>query len=313
MGECAEWGEGERTPSPKNRRRSRTSKSIRHLARALVLGGHATSAMMVSKLLRKLGYSVQANRKTKQGSRHSDRDAQLEHINKRVGEAIAAGSSAISVDTKKKEPVGNFKNGGGELEPKGEPTEVLVHDFIDDELGRANPYGVYDIANNQAWVSVGIDHDTGAFAVESVRCWWYMMGTPIFPAAKAILITADGGGSNGSRLRLWKVELQKLADELKMPISVSHLPPGTSKWNKIEHRLFSFITMNWRGKLLISHQVIVNLISATTTTTGLKVKAVIDPCIYPTGIKVTDAELAQLNIMRDGFHGEWNYTLNPRA
>ncbi len=187
-----------------------------------------------------------------------------------------------------------------------------MHDFVDPELGRANPYGVYDLANNQAWVSVGVDHDTGVFAVATIRRWWYEMGAPAFSAASALLITADGGGSNGSRLRLWKVELQTLADELRMPISVCHFPPGTSKWNKIEHRLFSFITQNWRGKPLITHQVIVNLISATTTKTGLKVRAEIDPNIYPTGRKITDAEMAQLNITYDEFHGEWNYTLQPR-
>ena len=290
-----------------------TCKSTRRLADELVSKGHKTSKTMVGGLLKQLKYSLQANKKTKEGSDHPDRNAQFEHINKRVAEEIAAKNPVISVDTKKKELVGNFKNGGRELRPEGDPEEVRVHDFVDPELGRANPYGVYDLANNQAWVSVGIDHDTGAFAVETVRRWWNTMGSPMFSEPKAMLITADGGGSNGSRLRLWKLELQTLADELAMPISVCHLPPGTSKWNKIEHRLFSFITQNWRGKPLITHQVIVNLISATTTKAGLKVRAEIDPNLYPTGRKVTDAEMAKLNIARDPFHGEWNYTLHPRA
>ena len=290
-----------------------TCKSTRRLADELVSKGHKTSKTMVANLLKQMKYSLQANKKTKEGSDHPDRNAQFEHINKRVVEEIAAKNPVISVDTKKKELVGNFKNAGRELRPKGDPEEVRVHDFVDPKLGRANPYGVYDLANNQAWVSVGIDHDTGAFAVETVRRWWNTMGSPVFSEATAMLITADGGGSNGSRLRLWKLELQKLADELAMPISVCHLPPGTSKWNKIEHRLFSFITQNWRGKPLITHQVIVNLISATTTKAGLKVRAEIDPNLYPTGRKVTDAEMAKLNITRDPFHGEWNYTMHPRA
>jgi hypothetical protein len=289
-----------------------TCKSIQQLALELVRQGHQTSANTVATLLKSLQYSLQGNKKTQEGSDHPDRNAQFEHINKRVEETIAAGNPALSVDTKKKELVGNFKNGGRELRPKGKPEEVRVHDFIDPKLGRANPYGVYDLANNEAWVSVGIDHDTGAFAVATVRQWWHTMGSPRFAAASGILITADGGGSNGSRLRLWKVELQTLADELKMPISVCHFPPGTSKWNKIEHRLFSFITKNWRGKPLITHQVIVNLIAATTTKAGLKVRAAIDPTLYPTGRKITPAEMATLNITRDEFHGEWNYTLHPR-
>ena len=288
-----------------------TSKSTRHLADELASKGHKASAPMVGRLLKGMEYSLQANKKTKEGNSHPDRNAQFEYINKRVKEEIAAKNPVISVDTKKKELVGDFKNGGKELRPKGKPEEVRVHDFVDPELGRANPYGVYDLANNQAWVSVGIDHDTGAFAVETIRRWWHTMGSPRFPEARTLLITADGGGSNGSRLRLWKVELQKLADELAMPLSVCHLPPGTSKWNKIEHRLFSFITQNWRGKPLISHQVIVNLIAATTTKTGLKVSADIDPNIYPTGRKITDAEMDQLNLVRDEFHGEWNYTICP--
>jgi len=290
-----------------------TAKSIERITEELVCQGHKTSATTVATLLKSMEYSLQGNKKTKEGSRHPDRNAQFEHINKRVKETIAAGNPALSVDAKKKELVGDFKNGGQELRPKGGPEEVRVHDFEDPKLGHAKPYGVYDLANNEAWVSVGIDHDTGAFAVASVRRWWHAMGLPRFATAGTMLITADGGGSNGSRLRLWKAELQNLADEIKMPISVCHFPPGTSKWNKIEHRLFSFITKNWRGKPLITHEVIVNLIGATTTKTGLKVKAEIDPTPYPTGRKITNAEMATLNITRDEFHGEWNYTIHPRA
>lgn len=290
-----------------------TCKSVRRLARELVRQGHQTSATMVAKLLTDLHYSLQANTKTQEGSRHPDRNAQFAHINTRVAEAIMAKNPAVSVDTKKKELVGNFKNGGQELRPQGRPEPVRVHDFVIPALGRANPYGVYDIANNRAWVSVGIDHDTASFAVEALRRWWYSMGQPAFPAATALLVTADGGGSNGSRLRLWKLELQRLADEIGLPMTVCHLPPGTSKWNKIEHRLFSFITQNWRGKPLLTHQVIVNLIAATTTTAGLTVKAEIDANRDPTGRTVTNAEMATLNLTRDAFHGEWNYTLHPRA
>jgi len=290
-----------------------TAKSVRNLAAELVRQGHKTSANTVATLLKNLDYSLQGNKKSKEGGGHPDRNAQFEFINKRVEEAIAAGNPAISVDTKKKELVGDFKNGGQELRPKGQPEEVRVHDFVDPKLGRANPYGVYDLANNEAWVSVGIDHDTGEFAVATVRRWWHTMGMSRFPDAGWMLITADGGGSNGSRLRLWKVELQALADELKIPISVCHFPPGTSKWNKIEHRLFSFITKNWRGKPLVTHQVIVNLIAATTTKTGLTVRAEIDPNLYTKGRKIKEAEMATLNIVRDTFHGEWNYTIHPRA
>jgi hypothetical protein len=291
-----------------------TAKSVVTLSEELVRQGHKASPTTVATLLKSMQYSLQGNKKTKEGSsRHPDRNAQFEHINKRVEEAIAEGNPALSVDTKKKELVGDFKNAGQELRPKGNPEEVQVHDFVDPKQGRVSPYGVYDLANNEAWVNVGIDHDTGAFAVASIRRWWQEMGSPRFADAGSILITADGGGSNGSRLRLWKVELQKFADELQKPISVCHFPPGTSKWNKIEHRLFSFITKNWRGKPLITHQVIVNLIGATTTKTGLKVRAEIDPNPYPKGRKITDAEMAALNITRDQFHGEWNYTLHPRA
>jgi hypothetical protein len=288
-----------------------TSKSLRRLAAELVHLGHATSARMVAKLLRQMGYSLQANRKTLEGGSHPDRNAQFEHINAKVQAQLAASNPVISVDTKKKELVGDFKNGGKELRPKGQPESVRVHDFILPELGRANPYGVYDIANNAAWVSVGIDHDTSTFAVETIRRWWYSMGRAAFPEPSELLITADGGGSNGSRVRLWKVELQRLANETRFPISVCHLPPGTSKWNRIEHRLFSFITQNWRGKPLVTHQVIVNLIAATTTRTGLTVRCELDANVYPTGRKVTDAEVAAVNIRRDPFHGEWNYTILP--
>ena len=288
-----------------------TLKSIRVLAAALVTMGHKVSPNSVMNLLHEMEYSLQANRKTREGASHPDRNAQFEHINKKVQEQISAGQPAISVDTKKKELVGDFKNVGKELRPKGDPEAVRVHDFVIPELGRANPYGVYDLANNSAWVSVGIDHDTAAFAVETIRRWWGKMGSHLFVDAKSLLITADGGGSNGSRLRRWKVELQGLADELGFPISVCHLPPGTSKWNKIEHRLFSFITMNWRGKPLLTHQVIVNLISATTTKKGLKVQCELDENLYPTGRSVTKAELARVNIKRDEFHGEWNYTILP--
>jgi transposase len=290
-----------------------TLKSIRRLAAELIAMGHKTSARMVSKLLHEAGYSLQANRKKLEGASHPDRNAQFEHINEKVAQQLAEGNPVISVDTKKKELVGNFKNVGRELRPKGEPEDVRVHDFLIPELGRANPYGVYDIANNTAWVSVGIDHDTGSFAVEAVRRWWTKMGAEAFPKAQALLISADGGGSNGSRLRLWKIELQRLADELHFPISVCHLPPGTSKWNKIEHRLFSFITQNWRGKPLITHQVIVNLIRGTTTKTGLTVRCELDNNVYPTGRKITDKEVAAINIQRDSFHGEWNYTILPSA
>jgi len=288
-----------------------TSKSIRRLADELVRLEHATSARMVAKLLREMGYSLQVNRKTLEGGNHADRDAQFEHINRRVQEELAAEIPVISVDTKKKELVGDFKNGGCELRPKGDPERVRVHDFILPELGRANPYGVYDVGKNEAWVSVGIDHDTATFAVETIRRWWRTMGSLAYPDAQGLLITADGGGSNGSRVRLWKVELQALADELGVPISVCHLPPGTSKWNKIEHRLFSFITQNWRGKPLLTHQVIINLIAATTTNAGLQVRCELDDNIYPLGRKVTDAEVAAVNIQRDQFHGEWNYTILP--
>jgi Rhodopirellula transposase DDE domain len=290
-----------------------TCKSLRKLSAALRDMGHRVGRTVVGEFLHSLGYSLQANRKMREGSSHPDRDAQFCYINERVTAALAAGEPAISVDTKKKELVGDFKNGGREWRPKGAPEDVRVHDFVIPELGRAVPYGVYDIADNVGWVSVGIDHDTAAFAVNAIRRWWKLMGRKRYPDARNLLITADGGGSNGTRLRLWKVELQKLADELGLSITVSHLPPGTSKWNRIEHRLFSFITCNWRGKPLVSYQAIVQLIAATTTTTGLKVRCKLDQNTYPAGIKVSDAEIDALNISRHDFHGDWNYTINPKA
>lgn len=288
-----------------------TCKSLRTLATELIRMGHKTSHRMVRELLHELGYSLQANRKTSEGSSHPDRDAQFQHINRRCADELKASRPVISVDTKKKELVGDFKNAGLQYRPKGEPCEVRVHDFLIKELGKANPYGVYDIGHNLGWVNVGTDHDTGTFAVESIRRWWKMMGSKLYKRPEQILIIADGGGSNGSRLRLWKVELQKLADELGCRIGVSHLPPGTSKWNKIEHRLFSYITMNWRGQPLVTHEVIVNLIRSTTTANGLRVECQLDTDLYPTGQKVSDEEMARLNIVRDDFHGEWNYTICP--
>jgi len=289
-----------------------TCKSIRKLAEELTRQGHKTSHRMVAALLHQLGYSLQGNQKTLEGSRHPDRNAQFEHLNEAVQLQLSLGEPVISVDTKKKELVGPFKNGGKELRPKGEPEEVRVHDFIDRELGRVSPYGVYDQGKNEAWVSVGTDHDTSAFAVESIRRWWQTMGKPLYPTAKRLLITADCGGSNGYRVRLWKLELQKLADETGLEMAVCHFPPGTSKWNKIEHRLFSAISRNWRAKPLTSHEVVVNLIGATTTKTGLKVRSELDRNIYPAGLTVSDAEMETLNLRRDAFHGEWNYSLQPR-
>ncbi len=286
-----------------------TCKSLRQLESELRSQGFSVSHTSIGNLLKEMGYSLQGNQKTLEGSKHPDRNAQFEFINSLTESAIRDGQPVISVDTKKKELVGNYKNVGKELRPKGKPEQVKVYDFVDKELGRANPYGVYDIADNSAWVSVGTDHDTAAFAVSTIRRWWFSMGKDLYPDAKKLVITADGGGSNGSRVRLWKVELQKLADELNIPIYVSHFPPGTSKWNKIEHRLFSFISMNWRGKPLVSHETIVNLIAATTTRKGLKVQAELDSSLYPKGIKVTDKELKAIQIKRDEFHGEWNYSI----
>ncbi|MDR7927742.1 ISAzo13 family transposase [Acidithiobacillus thiooxidans] len=288
-----------------------TCKSLKQLARELGEQGHRISHVSVGILLKELGYSLQGNRKTLEGTDHPDRDAQFRYIQEKTQQALDAVQPVISVDTKKKELVGNYKNAGQEWRPQGEPEVVQVHDFVDKEMGRANPYGVYDLAQNAGWVSVGTDHDTASFAVATIRRWWLGMGQPLYPDAKELMITADGGGSNGSRVRLWKLELQGLADELNLPIRVCHFPPGTSKWNKIEHRLFSYISMNWRGRPLVSHEVIVNLIAATTTSKGLKVYAAIDPTPYPKGIKVTDAEFATIQIDRDNFHGEWNYVISP--
>jgi len=288
-----------------------TSKSVRKLAAALRDAGHRVSHQWVAGALHDLGYSLQGNRKTREGSANPDRDAQFAHLNAAAAVALAAGEPVISVDTKKKELVGDFKNGGREWRPTGQPEEVQMHDFAIPELGRVSPYGVYDLAANAGWVSVGIDRDTAAFAVATIRRWWRGAGRARYPAARRLLITADGGGSNGSRVRLWKWELQRLADETGLTIGVCHLPPGTSKWNKIEHRLFSFITQNWRGKPLISHAVILNLIAATTTATGLTVESYLDTDPYPAGQKVTDAQMATIQLRRDDFHGEWNYTIAP--
>jgi len=287
-------------------------KSVRKLSDELNRMGHKTSHRMVAELLHEMDYSLQSNRKTLEGESHPDRNAQFEFINKNVKEFQSIEQPVISVDTKKKELVGDFKNGGKELRPKGDPEKVRVHDFKIAELGRVAPYGIYDIANNLGWVNVGIDHDTSTFAVESIRRWWYSMGKELYPNASKLMVTADGGGSNGYRVRLWKLKLQALADETGLSIHVSHFPPGTSKWNKIEHRLFAFISQNWRGKPLISHEVIVKLIAATSNKTGLKVHCQLDDNIYPKGIKVSDEELAGINIQRNSFHGEWNYTISPK-
>jgi len=289
-----------------------TCLSLRQLEVALKARGHQASHMVVGTLLKAEGFSLQANRKTLEGSSHPDRDAQFGHISQSVSKALAAGEPVISVDTKKKELVGPFRNAGREWRPQGTPEEVRVHDFLIEELGRAVPYGVYDLAANTGWVSVGVDHDTAEFAVQTIRRWWQDVGQPRYPHARKLTITADGGGSNGSRVRLWKRELQRLADELGLEISVHHLPPGTSKWNKIEHRLFSYISRNWRAKPLVSYRTIVELIGATTTKTGLAVRCELDQRAYPKGISVSDEDMAALNIHRDPFHGEWNYTIKPR-
>jgi hypothetical protein len=288
-----------------------TARSQRHLVTALAQQGHASSPSLVARLLTALGYRLHANRKCLEGSSHPDRNAQFEHINETIRRQLAAKAPVISVDTKKKELVGPFKNGGRELGAAGNPVDVNVHDFVDPTLGRAAPYGVYDLGQNDAWVSVGISHDTAEFAVETVRTWWHEMGAPAYPHATSLVITADGGGSNGYRLRLWKLELQRVVDDLGFPITVCHLPPGTSKWNKIEHRLFSFITQNWRGKPLLTHHVIVSLIAATTTTTGLTVRSRLDDRVYAKGRRVTDAQLARVHLEPHAFHGEWNYTIHP--
>ena len=288
-----------------------TCKSTQQLAQARTEDGHELSPRTVGRLLNAAGFSLQGNRKTKEGAAHPDRNAQFEHINATVRRFQRRAQPVISVDTKKKELVGEFKNGGREWRPKGEPLTVKTHDFMDPELGKAIPYGVYDLSRNEGWVSVGIDHDTAQFAAQAIHRWWKKMGAKRYPQAKELLITADGGGSNASRSRLWKVALQDLALRLKMPIRVCHFPPGTSKWNKIEHRMFCHITQNWRGQPLVSHEVIIALIANTTTRAGLKVRAEIDTARYPTGTKVSDEELASINLKRHTFHGEWNYTLLP--
>jgi hypothetical protein len=289
-----------------------TSKSVRKLADELGAQGYRVSARTVNRLLEALDYSLQANRKTREGSSHPDRDAQFAHINERSKQFQRRGQPVVSVDAKKKELVGAFKNGGREWRPKGEPEPVNVYDFRSQALGRAVPYGVYDVTANRGWVSVGMDHDTAEFAVGTLRRWWHQMGQGCYPAAQELLIVADGGGSNGSRTRLWKTELQRFADDTGLAVSVCHLPPGTSKWNKIEHRLFAYISQNWRGRPLVSFEVIVNLIADTTTATGLEIQAELDTNAYPKGRKVSDEELASVQMVRDPFHGEWNYTIQPQ-
>ncbi len=290
-----------------------TSKSLRRLAAELCAQGHQVSYQWVADTLHAARYSLQGNRKTREGESHPDRDAQFAHINQAAEEYLAAGDPVVSVDAKKKELVGDFKNGGREWQPKGQPEEVRMHDFPIPGLGRVTPYGVYDLAANAGWVNVGIDHDTAAFAVESIRRWWRDAGRDRYPHTGRLLITADGGGSNGSRTHLWKWELQRLADETGLEISVCHFPPGTSKWNKIEHRLFSFITQNWRGQPLVSYAVILSLIAATTTDTGLTVESRLDTASYPTGLKPTKEEMASIHLQPDVFHGEWNYTILSHA
>jgi hypothetical protein len=290
-----------------------TSKSTTQLAAELTAQGHPVSPRTVAALLLQQGYSLQGLRKTREGKAHPDRDAQFQHLNAQVAAFQERGQPVISVDTKKKELVGDFHNGGREWQPAGQPEPVRVHDFADPALGKAIPYGVYDLAANAGWVSVGTDHDTSAFAVNAIRTWWERMGRTAYPSAPELLITADGGGSNGSQRRQWKTELQRLADETGLAIAVCHFPPGTSKWNKIEHRLFCHITQNWRGRPLTSHEVIVNLIGSTTTRTGLTVQAAVDPGTYPTGVKISDAEIEALRLKRDPFHGDWNYTIHPRT
>ena len=290
-----------------------TAKSVRALARALREKGHRVSHETVAKLLRELGYSLQANRKALEGASHPDRDAQFAHINQTVAQAQAAGQPTISVDTKKKELIGDFKNPGREWRPKGEPVEVRTKDFKDKQLGKVNPYGVYDLRLDEGYVSVGVTADTAEFAVHAIRSWWVHLGRQRYPEASVLTITADCGGSNGNRTRLWKTELQKLADQTALTIRVCHFPPGTSKWNKIEHRLFSFIARNWRGQPLVSRQAVISLIGATTSTAGLKVYAQLDESTYERGIKITDAQLATVNLTPNTFHGEWNYTISPRV
>lgn len=287
-----------------------TTKSVRKLAAELGEMGHDVGRQTVSELLHELGYSMQSVRKTREGSSHPDRNAQFEHINRQARAFQAKGQPVISVDTKKKEKIGNFHNGGKEWRPAGDPEPVRVHDFIDPELGKAIPYGVYDLARNEGWVNVGIDHDTAEFAVESIRRWWRWMGRYAYPEATELLITADGGGSNGYRTRLWKVELQKFADDSGLRITVAHYPPGTSKWNKIEHRMFCHITENWRGRPLESVETVVNLIANTTTSTGLRIKATLDTRSYDKDLHVSDDELATVNVKPHRFHGDWNYVIS---
>lgn len=290
-----------------------TSKSLRVLAEELCNLGYKISYVTVAILLEKLGYSLQSNKKTLEGAQNPDRDTQFRFINDMVKEALSKNNPIISVDTKKKELVGQYKNTGRTYRPKGNPEEVKVYDFIDESLGRVNPYGVYDLAGNTGWVSVGTDHDTASFAVDTIRRWWYSMGKERYRGATELVITADGGGSNGSRVRLWKKELQSFANEIKIPIRVSHFPPGTSKWNKIEHKMFSYISMNWRGRPLISHEVIVNLIANTTTKAGLSIQAELNQKLYPLGVKVSNEEFSDINIERNKFHGEWNYLISPNS
>jgi Rhodopirellula transposase DDE domain len=289
-----------------------TSKSTRKLAEELEARGYSISPQKVGQLLHASGYSLQATHKTLEGAQHPDRNAQFEFINERADAFLARGAPVISVDTKKKELVGDFKNAGREWQLKGQPVPVRVHDFIDDALGKVIPYGVYDVACNTGWVNVGIDHDTPAFAVESITRWWRYMGKRVYPDAKELFITADGGGSNRSRARLWKTELQHFADRTGLTISVSHFPPGTSKWNKIEHRLFCHITENWRGRPLVDHETVVQLIGSVRTSTGLTVRAKLDTRLYSTGVKVSDAQMASVLLTREEFHGDWNYTIHPR-
>jgi hypothetical protein len=289
-----------------------TSKSVRQLAASLQGMGHQVSRQLVAELLTAAGYSLQANRKTREGPSHPDRDAQFRYINQQVRRFQAATQPVISVDTKKKELVGDFKNAGRQWRPQGQPTPVRVHDFLIPARGKAIPYGVYDLTRNAGWVGVGVDHDTATFAVRTIGRWWRRMGQPRYPRARSLLITADAGGSNGARVRLWKWELQELADRTGLAITVCHLPPGTSKWNKIEHRLFAYISTNWRGQPLVSLAVIVNLIGRTRTAAGLRVRCELDRGVYPKGETITDAQMAKLQLVPHRFHGDWNYTINPR-
>jgi transposase len=289
-----------------------TSKSLRKISSELKAKGYDVSYRVVGEILKSEGFSLQANKKTDEGGNHPDRNDQFQRIHQKVVDFQKSGDPVISVDAKKKELIGNFKNPGEEWRPKGEPRETKVYDFPSDADGKVTPYGVYDITNNKGWVSVGIDKDTSEFAVQSIRNWWYKMGRSYFKSPDKLLITADGGGSNGSRVRLWKKEIQGLANELNMEISVCHFPPGTSKWNKIEHRLFSYISLNWRGKPLTSYEVVVNLIGSTTTAKGLEVVSELDTNTYEKGIKVLDKDFKNINIYKDDFHGEWNYTISPQ-